>query len=122
MMHSVLSITTRGHTFINCNNDVILVFPEIFKCLMFHFGDVFMYLFIGVSVKDSIDIMVATTAVNTNEFTCLGSCTVVVKIYSFMGMVASVVRTFLQVLVPSWRDVFFDGDGCWGNCKLWAFL
>ena len=45
-----------------------------------------MYWFIGVSVKNSIDIMVEATAVNTIEFTCLESC------HSSSGV------------------VFFDGD------------
>ena len=57
-----------------------------------------MYWFIGKCVKNSIDIMVEATAVHTIEFTCLESC------YSSSG------------------DVFFDGNGCWGNCKLGAFL
>ena len=42
--------------------------------------------------------MVGATAVNTIEFICLESC------HSSSG------------------DVFLDGDGCWGNCKFWAFL
>ena len=63
---------------------------------MFWFGDVCMYWFIGVGVKNSIDIMVEATAVNTIEFTCLESC------HSSSG------------------DVFFDG--CLGNFKFWAFL
>ena len=57
-----------------------------------------MYWFIGEGVKDSVDIMVEATAVNTIGFTCLESC------HSSSG------------------DVFFDGDGCWGNCKFWTFL
>ena len=59
---------------------------------MFCFGDVCMYWFIGVSVKNSVDIMVEATAVNTIEYPCLESCN------------------------SSSGDVFFDGDGCWGNC------
>ena len=58
-----------------------------------------MYWLIGVGVKNFIDIMVEATAVHTTELTCLESC------HS-----------------SSSGDVFFDGDGCWGNCKLWAFL
>ena len=57
-----------------------------------------MYWFIGVGVRNSIDIMVETTAVNTTEFTCLESC------HCSSG------------------DVFFYGDGFWGNCKLRTFL
>ena len=57
-----------------------------------------MYWFIGKGVKNSIDIMVEATAVHTIEFTCLESC------HSSSG------------------DVFLDGDGCWGNCNLWALL
>ena len=57
-----------------------------------------MYWFIGVGVKNSIDIMVEATVFHIIEFTCLESC------HSSSG------------------DVFLDGDGCWGNCKLWAFL
>ena len=41
--------------------------------------------------------MLEATAVNTIEFTCLVSCH------------------------SSSKDVFFHGDGCWGNCKFWAF-
>ena len=47
--------------------------------------------------KYSINIMVETTAVNTIEFTCLESCQ------------------------SSSRDIFFDGDGCWGNCNVRPF-
>ena len=65
---------------------------------MFWFSDVCMYWFIGKGVKNSINIMVEATAVYTIEFTFLESCN------------------------SSSGDVFFDGDGCWGNCKLWAFL
>ena len=65
---------------------------------MFCFGDVCMFCFIGVGVKNSIDIMVEATAVNTIEFTCLENC------HSSSG------------------DVFIDVDGCWGNFKFWAFL
>ena len=56
-----------------------------------------MHWFIGIGFKNSIDIMVEATAVNTIEFICLDSC------HSSGG------------------DVFFDGDGCWGNLKFWAF-
>ena len=63
-----------------------------------HIGDVCMYLFNGVGVRNSIDVMVETTAVNTIEFTCLKS---------------------LHILSG---NVFFDGDCCWGNFKFWAFL
>ena len=61
---------------------------------MFCFGDVCMYWLIGKGVKNSINIMVEATAVHTIEFTCLESCN------------------------SSSGDVFLDGDGCWGNCKL----
>ena len=57
-----------------------------------------MYCFIGEGVKNSVDIMLEATAVNTIGFTCLKSC------HSSSG------------------DVFFDGDGCWGNCKFWPIL
>ena len=65
---------------------------------MFCFGDVCMYWFIGVGVKNSTDIMVEATVVNTIELTCLESC------HSSSG------------------DIFFDTDVCQGNCKFWAFL
>ena len=65
---------------------------------MICFGDVCMFWLIGVGIKNSIDVMVEATAVNTIEFTCLESG------HSSSG------------------DVFFDGDGCWDNCKFWAFL
>ena len=57
-----------------------------------------MYWFIGEGVKKSIDIMVEATGVHTIEFTCQESCN------------------------SSSGDVFLDGHGCLGNCKLWAFL
>ena len=88
----------QGYTFVSCNNDAVLLFPEIFKCQMFCFGDVCMYWFIDVGVKNSTDIMVQATVVNTIEFTCLKSCH------------------------RSSGDVFFGRDGCWGNCKFKAFL
>ena len=50
-----------------------------------------MYQFIGVGVKNSIDIMVEATAVHTIEFTSLESC------HNSSG------------------DVLIDGNGCWGN-------
>ena len=56
-----------------------------------------MYCFIAVGVKNSIDIMVKATAVNTIEFTCLEGG------HSISG------------------NIFFDGDGCWGNCKFGPF-
>ena len=56
-----------------------------------------MYWFIGVGVKNSIDILVEATTVNTIEFTCLESC------HNSSG------------------DVFFDRDGSWGNCKFGPF-
>ena len=65
---------------------------------MFCFGDVSMYWFIGVGVMNSIDIMVETYAVNTIELTCL------------------------EAFHSSSGDVFFDRDGCWDNCKFWAYL
>ena len=84
----------QGHTFFSCNNDVVLVFPEIFKYSMFCFGDICMYWFIGVGVMNFIDIMIEATAVNIFEFTCLDSC------HSSSGDVFfDGVKTFLQVLV-----------------------
>ena len=65
---------------------------------MFFFGNVSMYWFIGVGVRNSTDIVVEATAVNTIGFTCLESC------HSSSG------------------DIFFDRNGCQGNCKVWAFL
>ena len=61
-----------------------------------------MYWFIGVGVKNSIDIMLEATAVNTIEFTWTAA-TVVVEMYPLMGVVAgitailglSVLKTFL---------------------------
>ena len=41
---------------------------------MFCFGDVCIFWFIEVGVKNSIDIMVEATAVNTIEFTFPESC------------------------------------------------
>ena len=48
MMYSVLSITTRATPFVSCNNDAILVFPEILsaKC-----SDLVMFVCIGLLVK-----------------------------------------------------------------------
>ena len=40
---------------------------------MFCFSDVHMYWFIGVGVKNFVEIKVQATAVNTIEFTCLES-------------------------------------------------
>ena len=57
-----------------------------------------MHWFIGEGVKNSVDIMIEATAVHTIEFTFLESC------HCSSG------------------DVLLDGDGCWGKCKLWAFL
>ena len=57
-----------------------------------------MYCVIGVGVRNSIDVIVEATTVNTIEFTCLKSC------HSSSG------------------DIFFDGEGCWGNTKFWDFL
>ena len=61
---------------------------------MFWFGDA-VYWFIGVGVKNSID-MVEATAVHTIEFTFLAwrAATVVVEMYSSMGMVAEVTANF----------------------------
>ena len=59
-----------------------------------------MYWFIGVGAENSIGIMVEATAVHTIEFTYLKSC------HSS----------------SSNSVVFLDGDGCWGNFKLLAFL
>ena len=42
--------------------------------------------------------MVEATAVKTIEFACLESY------HSSSG------------------DILLDGDGCWSNCKFWAFL
>ena len=64
-------------------------------------SDLVMFLCIGLigeGVKNSFDIMVEATTVNTIEFIFLESCN------------------------SSSGDVFFDGDGCWGSCKFWAFL
>ena len=58
---------------------------------MFSYGDVCMYWYIGVGIKNSINIKVEATAVKTTEFTCLESYR------------------------SSSGDVFLDGDGCWGN-------
>ena len=65
---------------------------------MFCFGDICMDWYISVGVKNSIAIMVEAIAVNTIEFTCLESCQ------------------------GSSGKIFFDKDGCWDNCKFWAFL
>ena len=54
--------------------------------------------FIGVGVKNSIDIMGEATAVNIIEFICLENC------HSSSG------------------DIIFDRDGCWGDCKYLVFL
>ena len=64
---------------------------------MYHFGDPCTYCVIDVGDKNSVDIMVEATTVDTIEFTCQENC------HSSSG------------------DVFLDGDGCWGNCKFWAF-
>ena len=73
----------------------ILFYPlQQVHTFMFCFGDVCMYWFIGVGVKNSTDIMVEATAVDTIEFTCLESCHVVVEMYSLMGMVAGVTANF----------------------------
>ena len=53
--------------------------------------------FIGENVKNSIDIIVEATAVNTIEFTCMESC------HNSSG------------------DIFLYGDGCWGNCNFGSF-
>ena len=60
---------------------------------MFCFGDVFMYWFIGVGVKNSVDIMVEAIVLKPIEFTCLESC------HSSSG------------------DLFFDQDGYWGTAN-----
>ena len=65
---------------------------------MLCFSYICIYCFIGVGVKNSIDIVVEATAVNTIEFNCMESC------HSSSGV------------------IFFDRDGCWGNCKFWPFL
>ena len=69
---------------------MVLVFPGIFKC----FGDVGMYSFIGVGVKNSIDIMVETTAVKTSEFPAWRAATVVAEIYSLTVIIAWVITNF----------------------------
>ena len=99
MMYSVLSITIRAmplSALTMMRSLSFLRFPSA-KCS--DFGDVCMQWFVGEGVKNSIDIMVEDTALNTIQFTCLESCR-----HSSSG------------------DVFFDRDGCWGNCKFWAFL
>ena len=68
-----------------------------------------MYWFFAVGVKNSVDIMVEATAVNIIEFTCLERCHSTSGDVFLMGMIPGVtanlslfvVRTFLQVLVPS---------------------
>ena len=69
---------------------------------MFCFGDVCMHWFIGVEVRNSIYIMVEVTAVNTFEFACLESCHSSSGDVFFDGEILglSVVKTFLQMLVP----------------------
>ena len=93
MMNSVLSIMTRATPL----SPVTVMWSLSFlrfsstKC-----STLVMFVCIGLLVK-VIDIMAEGTAVHTIEFTCLESCN------------------------SSSGDVFLDGDGCWGNCKLWAF-
>ena len=92
MMYSVLSITSRATPL----SAVTMMWSLSFltfsspKC-----SALVMFVCIGEGVKNSIDIMVEATAVNTIEFATTHS---------------------------SSGDVFFDGDGCWGNCKFWASL
>ena len=98
MIYSVLSITTRATplsvvTMIQSLSFLIFSSAKCSALVMFVCIG-----FIGVDVKNSVAIMVEATAVNTSEFTCLESY------HSSSG------------------DVFFDRDGCWGNCTFWAFL
>ena len=94
MIYSVLSITTRATPLSAATMMLFLYFLRFSsaKC-----SALVMFVCIGVGVKNSIDIVVKANAVNTIEFTCLESC------HSSSG------------------DVFFDGDGCWGNCKFGPF-
>ena len=62
---------------------------------MLCFCDVCTYWFIGVGVKNSIDIMVEVAAVNTGWVSpTWGAATVVVDMYSLMGMVAGLTTNF----------------------------
>ena len=61
---------------------------------MFCFSDVCMYCFIGVGDKNSIDIMVEATAVITLSSPTWRAATVVVEMYSLMGMVAGITANF----------------------------
>ena len=61
---------------------------------MLCFSDVCMYWFIGVGVKNSIDIMVEATAVNTIELICLESCHSSRRDVFFGGIVAGVTAHF----------------------------
>ena len=57
-----------------------------------------MYWFIGVGVKNSIDIMVEATAVNTIEFTCLERCHSRAEMYSLIGIVfISPIKDFVKI-------------------------
>ena len=74
---------------------------------MFCFSVVCMYCFIGVGVRNSIDIMHSAT-LGSPAWT---AARVILEMQSIIGMVAGVTanfrpfcsKDFLQVLVPSWR-------------------
>ena len=88
VMYSVSSITTRATPFSVITMMWSLSFLR-FSSAKYPALVVFVCInFIGVSVKNSFNIMVESTAVKTIECTCLESC------HSTSG------------------DVFFDGDGC----------
>ena len=57
-----------------------------------------MYWFIGKGVKNSIDIMVEATAAHTLSSPAWRAATVVVEMYSLMGMVAGVTANFVFFL------------------------
>ena len=61
---------------------------------MFCFGDVCMYWLIGVGVKKSNDIIVEATVVTPVSSPVWRAATVVVEMYSLMGMVAWVTANF----------------------------
>ena len=60
------------------------VLPQWCLCLLVY----------GKGVKNSINIMEEATAVHTIEFTCWRAATVVVEMYSLMGMVAEITENF----------------------------
>ena len=95
VMYSVLSITTRATPLSAVTMIQYLSFLRFSSAKCYA---LVMFVCIGVGVKNFIDIMVEATTVHTIEFTCLASC------HNSSG------------------DLFLDGDGCWVNCKFWAFL